>query len=113
MPALDPLSLKGRTALITGCSSGLGAHFAQALAGAGAKVVACARRTERIEALAERIRSGGGEAIAVSMDVTDEGSVAAAFDAAAEAFGIVDTVIANAGIAWPPGWPPLAWTPCW
>ncbi len=101
MSGLNPVSLEERVALISGCSSGLGAHFARELAKAGAKVVAGARRRDRIEALAEDIRAGGGECIAVSMDVTDEASVATAFDEAQKAFGTVDTIIANAGVAAP------------
>ncbi len=93
--------LSGRTCLITGASSGFGAHFARLASAAGARVVLGARRQERVEALAGALRSAGGEAIAVAMDVTDEASVRAAYDAAEAAFGTVDTVIANAGISTP------------
>lgn len=93
--------LNGRVCLITGCSAGLGAHFARELSKAGAKIVAGARRKKRVEALAEEIRAKGGQAIAVSLDVTDEASIARAFDEAEKAFGPVDTVIANAGISSP------------
>jgi NAD(P)-dependent dehydrogenase (short-subunit alcohol dehydrogenase family) len=93
--------LSGRVCLITGCSSGLGAHFARELSKAGAKIVAGARRKERIEALAEEICAKGGQAIAVALDVTDESSTARAFDEAEKAFGPVDTVIANAGVSSP------------
>ncbi len=91
--------LDGRTALIAGASSGLGAGFARLLAGAGARVVLGARRLERIEALAGELSDGGAEALGVELDVTDGDSVAAAFDAAESRFGSVDTVIANAGTA--------------
>lgn len=94
-------TLTGRTCLITGASSGFGAHFARITAGAGARVVLAARRKERVEALAEELRAGGGEAVAVAMDVTDEASVRAGYDAAEAAFGTVDTVIANAGVSSP------------
>lgn len=57
-----------------------------------------ARRVDRLAALADEIRAAGGEAAAVAMDVTDEASVIAGFDAAQEALGPVDTVIANAGM---------------
>lgn len=90
--------LDGRVALIAGASSGLGAGFAKVLAGAGAKVVLGARRTDRLEMLAEDIRKAGGQAIAVELDVTDEGSVIAAFDQAEAAFGTVDTILCNAGV---------------
>ncbi len=90
------LSMTGRVALITGASSGFGAHFARLLVRAGAKVVLGARRTDKIAALAAEL---GDAALAVAMDVTSEGSIIAAYDAAEARFGVVDTVIANAGIA--------------
>lgn len=88
----------GRVALITGASSGLGEEFARLLAAGGARVVLAARRTDRLEALVREIEAAGGEAIAVAMDVTDERSVIAGYDAAEAHFGLVDTVIANAGV---------------
>jgi NAD(P)-dependent dehydrogenase (short-subunit alcohol dehydrogenase family) len=91
-------SVAGRVVLITGASSGLGAHFARLLSRHGAKVVLAARRTEQLLALEEDIRSTGGNAISVSMDVAEESSVIAAYDAAERAFNTVDTIIANAGI---------------
>lgn len=91
--------LEGRTALISGASSGLGAGFARLLASAGARVVLGARRLDRVEALAGELARGGAEALGVRLDVTDGASVAAAFDAAEAAFGTVDTIIANAGTA--------------
>lgn len=98
-----PYSLAGRTALITGASSGFGARFARLYAAAGANVVLAARRVERLEALSAEIEatsgSGGGHALAVAMDVTDEASVVAAFDAAEARFGAPDIVVANAGTA--------------
>ena len=90
------LTLAGRTALITGASSGFGEHFARLFAAHGANVVIGARRADRIAALAAEL---GDAALAVAMDVTDEASVIAAYDAAEARFGTVDTVIANAGIA--------------
>lgn len=91
-------SLEGRIALITGGSSGLGAHFARLYAAAGAAVVVGARRIERVSALAAQIEAGGGRALAVALDVTDEASIIAAFDAAEAALGVPDVVLANAGI---------------
>lgn len=91
-----PFDVEGRTALVTGASSGLGARFARVLAGAGARVVLAARRVERIEALAAEL--GEECALAVAADVTDEASVRAAVDAAASRFGGLDVVVNNAGI---------------
>ncbi|WP_297839902.1 SDR family oxidoreductase, partial [Pseudomonas sp.] len=91
-------SLKGKVVLVTGASSGLGEHFAHVVSGAGAKVVIAARRVERLQALADQLRSQGGEVIAVALDVTSRASVEAAFDLAQQAFGVVDVVINNAGV---------------
>ena len=93
--------LTGRTCLITGASSGLGAHFARLLGKAGARLVLGARRKERLDALVVELGGAGIRAIAVDMDVTDEASVMAAFDAGEAEFGTIDTVIANAGVSAP------------
>jgi NAD(P)-dependent dehydrogenase (short-subunit alcohol dehydrogenase family) len=90
------LTLTGRTALITGASSGFGAHFARLFVREGANVVIGARRVEKVAALAQEL---GERALAVALDVTDEASLIAAYDTAEARFGTVDTVIANAGIA--------------
>jgi NAD(P)-dependent dehydrogenase (short-subunit alcohol dehydrogenase family) len=89
--------LSGRTALITGASSGLGRHFAEVLAASGARVVIVARRPAPLDELANAITARGGQALAVTMDTTDEPSVLAAYDAAEQHFGTIDTIIANAG----------------
>jgi len=91
-------SLAGRTVLITGASSGIGAALARAAAKAGAKVAAAARRADKLEALVAEIAAAGGTARAFAMDVEDEASVIAAYDAVEAAFGAPDSVIANAGI---------------
>jgi NAD(P)-dependent dehydrogenase (short-subunit alcohol dehydrogenase family) len=93
--------LAGRTCLITGASSGFGAHFARLVAGAGARVVLGARRVERIRTLAQELASTGAQALPVAMDVTDEASVVAAYEEAEKAFGTVDAIIANAGVSAP------------
>ena len=87
--------LTGRTALITGASSGLGTRFGRILAASGANVALGARRADRLAALASEI---GAQAAAVQMDVAREADIIAGFDAAEAAFGPVDTVIANAGV---------------
>lgn len=84
--------------LITGASSGIGMRFARIAAGAGAAVVIGARRTERLDALAREIEDAGGKALAVPVDVADEASLIAAYDAAEAMFGPVAGVVANAGI---------------
>lgn len=86
--------LDGRVALITGASSGLGAHFAELFVAEGARVAIGARRVERVQALADRL---GAAALPLAIDVTEEASIVAAYDAAEAAFGTVDTVVANAG----------------
>ena len=90
-----PFDLNGRTALITGSSSGLGARFARMLAAQGVNVVAGARRLDRLTVLADEIRAVGGRIEPVEMDVEDEASIIAAYDRAEQAFGVVDTIIAN------------------
>ena len=92
-------SLRDRTALVTGASSGIGRVLAQGLAAAGARVAAVARRADRLEELVREIEEGGGAAIAVQADVTDRESVERAFDTAEKAFGTVGVVVSNAGIS--------------
>lgn len=88
--------LHGRTALVTGASSGLGTRFGRILAASGARVALGARRADRLAALAAEI---GPAAAAVTMDVAREADIIAGFDAAEAAFGgPVNTVIANAGV---------------
>lgn len=91
--------LDSKVALVTGASSGLGARFAQALALAGARVLLCARREDRLRAVVDYIAQDGGQAAAITLDVTDEAAVREAFDAAEAAFGPVDILVNNAGIA--------------
>jgi len=94
----DPFSLKGRVALVTGASGGLGAHFANVLAGAGATVAVAARRTDKVADVATGITGAGGKAIAVAMDVTDEESIADAFKSIESEAGPVTILVNNAGI---------------
>lgn len=94
----DLLSVQDKVALVTGASSGLGEHFSRVLATAGAKVIVGARRVEKLERLVKEINSKGGEAIAVSLDITDSESVVSALDQAEEKFGPVNILINNAGV---------------
>jgi NAD(P)-dependent dehydrogenase (short-subunit alcohol dehydrogenase family) len=96
--ASDRFSLDGKTALVTGASSGLGLHFAHVLAGAGAKVALAARRLERLRQVEGEIAAAGGEAFAVALDVTDRQSIAKGFDAAEAALGPIDILVNNAGV---------------
>jgi len=98
MKASELFDITGRVALVTGASSGLGAHFAQLLAENGAKVVLVARRVERLEALKKKIEAAGGQVIAVEADVLDRAAMGRAFDAAEKAFGTVTILVNNAGI---------------
>ena len=99
MKAAEMFSLKGRVALVTGASSGLGVQFAKALTDNGASIALVARRADRLKALKDEIDGKGGRAIAVEADVTDRAAMTRAFDAAEEAFGTVTILVNNAGIA--------------
>lgn len=90
--------LDGQVAVVTGASSGLGAHFAETLAQAGAKVAIGARRVDRLTALAEKIAGDDGRALPVELDVTDAGSVAEAIRIAEEELGPISILVNNAGI---------------
>jgi NAD(P)-dependent dehydrogenase (short-subunit alcohol dehydrogenase family) len=97
--AASMFSLAGRVALVTGASSGFGAHFAAVLARAGAKVACVARRADRVEAVARAIRETGGEAFACAMDVTELASIEEGFTAVEAALGTVDVLVNNAGLS--------------
>ena len=96
---MSPFDLRGRTAFVTGASSGLGRHFALTLARAGARLALAARRVDRLQELQRRIEDAGGEAMAVALDVTDAGSVAAALGEVAAQLGPIRILVNNAGIA--------------
>ncbi len=99
MHASQLFDLSGEVALVTGASSGLGERFAEVLAAHGASVVVAARRADRLASLVERISDAGGKARAVELDVSDQGAIAGAFDAAEVAFGTVTILVNNAGVA--------------
>ncbi len=90
--------LFGKAVLVTGASSGLGAHFAEMLAEAGATVIAAARRKEELEKLVARIDESGGKAFAVVMDVTDTASVKAGVAEAIQLASSLDGLVNNSGV---------------
>lgn len=90
----DIFDLRGKTAIVTGASSGLGLHFAHVLAARGAAVTLAARRVDALAAGCQSILDAGGQATVCTLDVTDEASVQGAF--AGPAF---DVVINNAGVS--------------
>ena len=89
--------MKDRIALVTGASQGIGRACALELAARGAKVVAAARRADKLAVLVEEIRSAGGRAEAVPLDVASKDSIQAAF-AKIKEFGVVTILVNNAGI---------------
>ena len=97
--ATDYFELRGKVALVTGASSGLGVHFARVLAAEGASVILAARRAERLADEVAAITSSGGTASAVPMDVTSVESVTEAFAEIKKAHGALDILVNNAGVA--------------
>ena len=92
------VDLSGKAALVTGASGGLGRHFAEVLAVAGAKVAVAARRPDMVATVCDAIRRNGGTAVAVHLDVTERRSVDDAVSQAAEALGGLDILVNNAGV---------------
>ncbi len=91
-------NIKGKVIVITGASSGFGEISAKYLSERGAKVVLAARRSDRIEKLALEITEKGGDALAVTTDVTDINQVRKLAEAAVDNFGRIDVMINNAGL---------------
>ena len=89
--------LSGQTAFITGTTSGLGNRFAQVLAACGANVAIAGRRVERLEALAEELRSTGAKVLPVPLDVTDTDALFASVDQVEKELGPVQILVNNAG----------------
>ena len=94
----DIFDLTGKTAIVTGASSGLGKHFAKTLASAGANLVICARRVKNLEELKQEIN---GEVLVLPLDVTSEESVLNFFSEVRNSIGSADILINNAGTSDP------------
>jgi NAD(P)-dependent dehydrogenase (short-subunit alcohol dehydrogenase family) len=92
-------SLTGKVAIVTGASSGLGVVFAQALAQAGADVALAARRADRLADAHGLVEAAGRRALSVRTDVSDPADCSALVEATIDAFGQVDILINNAGVA--------------
>jgi len=91
-------NIAGKIVVITGASSGLGEATARRLSAEGAAVVLGARRTERIQALADELKSLGGQAIALPTDVTQSDQVNALVATAVQTYGRIDVMLNNAGL---------------
>jgi NADP-dependent 3-hydroxy acid dehydrogenase YdfG len=91
--------LEGKVALVTGASSGIGAATVVALLGEGARVVACARRMDRLDELPRRLGVGDNRCLTVKADVRDEGEVEGLIDKTLGWGGRLDILINNAGLS--------------
>ncbi|CQH64762.1 probable oxidoreductase (short-chain dehydrogenase family) (plasmid) [Halobacterium hubeiense] len=90
-------SLTDQVAIITGASSGIGEATAVELAEEGASVVLAARREERLETVADRIKSNGGDALVAPTDITDDGDIVSLVETVQDEFGRIDIIVNNAG----------------
>jgi NAD(P)-dependent dehydrogenase (short-subunit alcohol dehydrogenase family) len=98
MSVLDLFELRGKTALVTGASSGIGKRVALAYAQAGAELAIAARNLAALEALAEQIAAAGGQALPIACDVTRRDQVTAMVDRMTDELGGIDIAVCNAGI---------------
>src|SRR5947209_6447277 len=94
----EPQPLKGTVALVTGASSGIGEAAAVSLAGLGASVALAARRTDRLEELAGRLRDDGGTSLVLTADITDANQARDTVERTVGELGRLDTLINNAGV---------------
>jgi NAD(P)-dependent dehydrogenase (short-subunit alcohol dehydrogenase family) len=95
---LKAVSLKGRVAVVTGASKGLGKQIAESLAAAGATVAMVARNGDQLKGAAEGIRARGGAAEWLAADVSDENAVAGVAEQVIGKLGVCDILVNNAGI---------------
>lgn len=89
---------RGKNAVVTGASAGIGAAIVRDLAKAGINVVALARRVEKLEALKKELESADGKVIAVGCDVSNKESVESAFTEIEKVFGVIHILVNNAGV---------------
>ncbi len=106
-------TLDGKIAVVTGASSGIGSATARRLAGEGMQVVLVARRRERLDSLAEKIRLAGGTAHCLPADLTQEGERAQVFAQVAGQFGWADVLVNNAGLGWYGYGDRMSWQTAW
>ena len=99
MKAAELFDLKGRVALVTGASGGLGLRFAEVLAANGASVALVARRADKLKAAQDKIEKAGGKAVCIEADVLDRAQMNRVFDQAEKALGTVTILVNNAGVA--------------
>lgn len=99
MSALQIFSLAGRTAVVTGASSGLGKHMALTLCNAGAKVGLIARRRSQLDAVHAQIRAAGGDSHVVTLDLTDLGAIDGALSEIEGVLGPIGVLVNNAGLS--------------
>jgi 3-oxoacyl-[acyl-carrier protein] reductase len=90
--------MTNRIALVTGASRGIGKACALHLARAGAKVAVAARALDKLEKVAEEIRSAGGEAFPIAIDIESHASIKQGFTRVAKEFGRIDILVNNAGV---------------
>ena len=93
---MNSLSLDGKVAVITGSSRGIGRSIAEHLSAAGAKVVISSRKADACESVAEAIRKGGGEAIAIPANIADKAQLESLVSATREKWGQIDVLVCNA-----------------
>ena len=93
------IDVNGKSALVTGASSGLGAQFARSLAKAGARVLIAARRMDRLEELARELRAQGAEVHCLSMDVLSLESIQQAVAQGIDLHGQIDILVNNSGVS--------------
>ena len=92
------MKLSGRTVLITGASAGIGAACARAFAAEGARLILVARRAERLRELADKLRGGGTDVLALEMDVRDSAAVISQIGALPAEWSAIDVLVNNAGL---------------